>query len=64
MQEWRGDRLTSVLPEDGTVADTRSDFLRDEIRREILSGRLEPGARLPTERDLASRAEPINPLRA
>jgi len=37
------------------VADTRSDFLRDEIRREILSGRLEPGARLPTERDLAAR---------
>jgi len=44
-----------VLPEAGTVADTRSDFLRDEIRREILSGRLEPGARLPTERDLAAR---------
>ena len=37
------------------MADTRSDFLRDEIRREILSGRLEPGARLPTERDLAAR---------
>jgi hypothetical protein len=37
------------------VADTRSDFLRDEIRREILSGRLAPGARLPTERDLAAR---------
>jgi len=50
-----GDRLVSVLPEAGTVADTRSDFLRDEIRREILSGRLEPGARLPTERDLAAR---------
>jgi len=44
-----------VFPEAGTVADTRSDFLRDEIRREILSGRLEPGARLPTERDLAAR---------
>jgi len=44
-----------VLPEDGTVADTRSDFLRDEIRREILSGRLQAGARLPTERDLAAR---------
>jgi DNA-binding LacI/PurR family transcriptional regulator len=47
--------LVSVFPEAGTVADTRSDFLRDEIRREILSGRLEPGARLPTERDLAAR---------
>ena len=47
--------MVSVFPEAGTVADTRSDFLRDEIRREILSGRLAPGARLPTERDLAAR---------
>ena len=54
-QGWQGGRLVSVFPEAGTVADTRSDFLRDEIRREILSGRLEPGARLPTERDLAAR---------
>jgi len=63
-QERRGDRLASVLPEAGTVADTRSDFLRDEIRREILSGHLGPGARLPTERDLAARPEPLTPLRA
>ena len=63
-QERRGDRLTAVFPEAGTVADTRSDFLRDEIRREILSGRLGPGARLPTERDLAARPEALTPLRA
>jgi len=56
--------LASVFSEAGTVADTRSDFLRDEIRREILSGRLAPGARLPTERDLAARLEPLTPLRA
>ena len=56
--------MVSMLPEAGTVADTRSDFLRDEIRREILSGRLAPGARLPTERDLAARPEALTPLGA
>jgi hypothetical protein len=37
------------------VADTRSDRIRDHIRREILSGRVAPGGRLPTERQLADR---------
>ena len=37
------------------MAGTRSDQIRNEIRSRILSGRLAPGARLPTERDLAVR---------
>lgn len=37
------------------MADTRSDRIRDRIRREILSGRIPPGRRLPTERQLADR---------
>ncbi len=35
------------------MSDTRSARIRDELRRDILSGRLVPGARLPTERELA-----------
>ena len=37
------------------MAENRSDSLRHEIRRDILSGRLAPGARLPTERALAAQ---------
>lgn len=35
--------------------DTPSARIADELRRDILSGRLAPGARLPTERQLAVR---------
>ncbi len=37
------------------MADTRSDHIRDGIRRDIVSGRLVPGERLPTERLLSTR---------
>jgi len=37
------------------LGQNRSDSLRHEIRHEILSGRLAPGERLPTERALAAR---------
>jgi hypothetical protein len=37
------------------LTDTRSARIREDLRRQILSGRLAPGARLPTERQLAVR---------
>jgi DNA-binding transcriptional regulator YhcF (GntR family) len=42
-----------------TLGDSRPTYLQvaDELRNEITSGRLQPGARLPSVRDLSARFE-------